>query len=146
MNYYNYLELKIYMGKKNLFDLLALKETISANKYVQKIKPLQEEKLKISNILDQLNGLKENKSSIKHLSAWELKSASNIQEKIFNQITFAEKKIESIKIEISRLEKKFIDHEIRKKRSTDKSIMIKRITNLDIQKKADEELQSLKKA
>ena len=146
MNYYNYLELKIYMKKKNLFDLLALKETISANKYIQKIKPLQDEKLKISNILDQLNGLKENKSSIKNLSAWELKSASNIQEKIFNQITFAEKKIESIKIEISRLEKKFIDHEIRKKRSTDKSIMITRITNLDIQKKADEELQSLKKA
>ena len=50
MNYYNYLELKIYMKKKNLFDLLALKETISANKYIQKIKPLQDEKLKISNI------------------------------------------------------------------------------------------------
>lgn len=134
------------MKKKNLFDLLALKESVSANKYIQRLKPLQEEKLKISNILAQLNDLKENKNSNKEISAWELKSSSNIQKKIFDQIAFAENKIEDIKIEISRLEKKFIDHEIRRKRSIDKSKMIERITNLDIQKKVDEELQSLKKA
>ena len=133
------------MKKKNLFDLLALKESVSANKYIQRLKPLQEEKLKISNILAQLNDLKENKNSNKEISAWELKSSSNIQKKIFDQIAFAENKIEDIKIEISRLEKKFIVHEIRRKRSIDKSKMIERITNLDIQKKVDEELQSLKK-
>ena len=146
MNCCNYLEFRIHMKKKNLFDLLALKESVSANKYIQRLKPLQEEKLKISNILAQLNDLKENKNSNKEISAWELKSSSNIQKKIFDQIAFAENKIEDIKIEISRLEKKFIDHEIRRKRSIDKSIMIERITNLDIQKKVDEELQSLKKA
>tara|TARA_B100001027_G_C16241891_1_gene319878 strand:+ start:620 stop:1060 length:441 start_codon:yes stop_codon:yes gene_type:complete len=145
MNCCNYLEFKIFMKKKNLFDLLALKESVSANKYIQRLKPLQDEKSKISNILAQLNDLKENKNSNKEISAWELKSSSNIQKKIFDQIAFAENKIEDIKIEISRLEKKFIDHEIRRKRSIDKSIMIERITNLNIQKKLDEELQSLKK-
>ena len=43
------------MKKKNLFDLLALKETVSSNKYIQKLKPLKEEKIKIINILEQLN-------------------------------------------------------------------------------------------
>ena len=35
------------MKKKNLFELLALKETVSSNKYIQKLKPLKEEKIKI---------------------------------------------------------------------------------------------------
>ena len=71
------------MNKKNLFDLLALKEKISSSKYIQKLRPLNDEKLKIMNILEQLNVLKENKNTTISMSAWELKSASNIQEKIF---------------------------------------------------------------
>jgi len=51
------------MKKKNLFDLLALKETVSSNKYIQQLKPLKEEKIKIIRILEQLNALKENKHS-----------------------------------------------------------------------------------
>ena len=69
------------MRKKNLFDLLALKETVTSNKYIQKLKPLKEEKIKIINILEQLNALKENKNLSKDLSGWELKSASNIEKK-----------------------------------------------------------------
>ena len=112
------------MNKKNLFDLLTLKEKISSSKYIQKLRPLNDEKLKVIKILEQLNDLKENKDSKMSLSAWELKSASNIQEKIFDQIALAETRIENIEIEIRSLEKKFIEHEIRKKRAFDKSILI----------------------
>ena len=97
------------MNKKNLFDLLALKEKILSSKYIQKLRPLNDEKLKITNILEQLNDLKENKNTSISMSAWELKSASNIQEKIFDQITIAETRIKNIKIEISDLEKKFVE-------------------------------------
>ena len=71
------------MKKKNLFDLLALRETVTSNKYIQKLKPLKEEKIKIIKILEQLNALKENKNLNKDLSGWELKSASNIEKKNF---------------------------------------------------------------
>ena len=46
------------MKRKNLFDLLALKEKVSSNKYLQKLKPLHEEKIKVEKILVQLNELK----------------------------------------------------------------------------------------
>ena len=55
------------MKKKNLFELLALKETASSNKYIQKLKPLKEEKIKIINILEQLNALKVDKNLNKDL-------------------------------------------------------------------------------
>ena len=48
------------MKKKNLFDILALKETVNSNKYLQKLTPLKEEKIKVLKILDQLTELKEN--------------------------------------------------------------------------------------
>ena len=54
------------MNKKNLFDLLALKEKISSSKYIQKLRPLNDEKLKIMNILEQLNVLKENNGESPH--------------------------------------------------------------------------------
>ena len=134
------------MKKKNLFDLLALKETVSSNKYIQQLKPLKEEKIKIIRILEQLNALKENKNSNKDLSGWELKSASNIQKKIFDQISLAQSRIDNLNTEIDYLEKKFLDHEIRKKRSIDKSELINKTLVLEKEKKADEELQSLRKA
>ena len=134
------------MNKKNLFDLLALKEKISSSKYIQKLRPLNDEKLKIMNILEQLNVLKENKNTTISMSAWELKSASNIQEKIFDQIAIAETRIKNIKIEISDLEKKFVEHEIRKKRAFDKSISINKEKKLENEKKLDDELQTYSKS
>lgn len=134
------------MNKKNLFDLLTLKEKISSSKYIQKLRPLNDEKLKVMKILEQLNDLKENKNSKMSLSAWELKSASNIQEKIFDQIALAETRIENIEIEIRSLEKKFIEHEIRKKRAFDKSILINKVKKLENEKKIDEELQTYRKS
>ena len=134
------------MKKKNLFDLLALKETVSSNKYIQKLKPLKEEKIKILNILEQLNALKETKNLSKDLSGWELKSASNIEKKIFDQISLAENRIGNIETEINYLEKKFLDHEIRKKRSLEKSAYINKTAYLEYEKKEDEELQALRKA
>ena len=133
------------MNKKNLFDLLALKEKISSSKYIQKLRPLNDEKLKIMSILEQLNDLKENKNTSISMSAWELKSASNIQEKIFDQIAIAETRIKNIKIEISDLEKKFVEHEIRKKRAFDKSISINKEKKLENDKKLDDELQTYSK-
>ena len=133
------------MNKKNLFDLLALKEKISSSKYIQKLRPLNDEKFKIMNILEQLNDLKENKNTSISMSAWELKSASNIQEKIFDQIAIAETRIKNIKIEISDLEKKFVEHEIRKKRAFDKSLSINNKKKLDDEKKSDDELQTYSK-
>lgn len=134
------------MNKKNLFDLLALKEKISSSKYIQKLRPLNDEKLKIMNILEQLNVLKENKNTTISMSAWELKSASNIQEKIFDQIAIAETRIKNIKIEISDLEKKFVEHEIRKKRAFDKSLSINKEKKLENDKKLDDELQTYSKS
>ena len=134
------------MNKKNLFDLLALKEKISSSKYIQKLRPLNDEKFKIMNILEQLNDLKENKNTSISMSAWELKSASNIQEKIFDQITIAETRIKNIKIEISDLEKKFVEHEIRKKRAFDKSLSINKEKKLENDKKLDDELQTYSKS
>ena len=134
------------MKKKNLFELLALKETVSSNKYIQKLKPLKEEKIKIINILEQLNALKENKNLNKDLSGWELKSASNIEKKIFDQISLAETRIRNLETEINYLEKKFLDHEIRKKRSLEKSAFINKTAYLENEKKEDEELQALRKA
>lgn len=134
------------MKKKNLFELLALKETISSNKYIQKLKLLKEEKTKIINILEQLNALKENKNLNKDLSGWELKSASNIEKKIFDQISLAETRIRNLETEINYLEKKFLDHEIRKKRSLEKSAFINKTSYLENEKKEDEELQALRKA
>ena len=134
------------MNKKNLFDLLALKEKISSSKYIQKLRPLNDEKFKIMNILEQLNDLKENKNTSISMSAWELKSASNIQEKIFDQIAIAETRIKNIKIEISDLEKKFVEHEIRKKRAFDKSLSINKDKKLENDKKLDDELQTYSKS
>ena len=134
------------MNKKNLFDLLALKEKISSSKYIQKLRHLNDEKLKIIKILEQLNDLKDNKNTSISMSAWELKSASNIQEKIFNQIAIAETRIENIKIEISDLEKKFVEHEIRKKRAFDKSLSINKDKKLENDKKLDDELQTYSKS
>ena len=134
------------MNKKNLFDLLALKEKISSSKYIQKLRPLNDEKFKIMNILEQLNDLKENKNTSISMSAWELKSASNIQEKIFDQIAIAETRIKNIKIEISDLEKKFVEHEIRKKRAFDKSLSINKEKKLENDKKLDDELQKYSKS
>ena len=133
------------MKRKNLFDLLALKEKVSSNKYLQKLKPLQEEKIKVEKILVQLNELKNDKNSNLSTSAWELKSASNIQEKIFEQISLANLRLKNISHEISKLEKKFIEHQFRKNRSEEKSKQIRRSLSIEIENKLEAELQGINK-
>ena len=133
------------MKKKNLFDLLALKEKVSSNKYLQKLKPLQEEKIKVEKILVQLNELKNDKNTSISTSAWELKSASNIKEKIFEQISIANLRLKNISHEILQLEKKFTEHEIRKNRSEEKSKQIRRSLNIEIENKLEAEMQGINK-
>ena len=133
------------MKRKNLFDLLALKEKISSNKYLQKLKPLQEEKIKVEKILVQLNELKNDKNSNLSTSAWELKSASNIQEKIFEQISLARLRLKNISHEILQLEKKFIEHQLRKNRSEEKSKQIRRSLSIEIENKFEAEMQGINK-
>ena len=133
------------MKRKNLFDLLALKEKVSSNKYLQKLKPLQEEKIKVEKILVQLNELKNDKNSNISTSAWELKSASNIQEKIFEQISLANLRLKNISHEILKLEKKFIEHQLRKNRSEEKSKQIRRSLSIEIENKLEAELQGINK-
>ena len=133
------------MKRKNLFDLLALKEKVSSNKYLQKLKPLQEEKIKVEKILVQLNELKNDKNSNLSTSAWELKSASNIQEKIFEQISLANLRLKNISHEILKLEKKFIEHQLRKNRSEEKSKQIRRSLSIEIENKLEAELQGINK-
>ena len=131
--------------RKNLFDLLALKEKVSSNKYLQKLKPLQEEKIKVEKILVQLNELKNDKNSNLSTSAWELKSASNIQEKIFEQISLANLRLKNISDEIYNLEKKFIEHQLRKNRSEEKSKQIRRSLSIEIENKLEAEMQGINK-
>ena len=133
------------MKRKNLFDLLGLKEKVSSNKYLQKLKPLQEEKIKVEKILVQLNELKNDKNSNLSTSAWELKSASNIQEKIFEQISLANLRLKNISHEISKLEKKFIEHQFRKNRSEEKSKQIRRSLSIEIENKLEAEMQGINK-
>ena len=133
------------MKRKNLFDLLALKEKVSSNKYLQKLKPLQEEKIKVEKILVQLNELKNDKNSNLSTSAWELKSASNIQEKIFEQISLAHLRLKNISDEIYNLEKKFIEHQFRKNRSEEKSKQIRRSLSIEIENKLEAEMQGINK-
>ena len=134
------------MKRKNLFDLLALKEKVSSNKFLQKLKPLQEEKTKVEKILVQLNELKNGENTKLSTSAWELKSASNIQEKIFEQISLANLRLEKISSEIFQLERKFIEHEIRKNRSEEKSKQIKRSISIENENKLEAEIQGINKA
>ena len=131
------------MKKKNLFDLLALKEKVTSNKFLQRMQPLKEEKIKVEKILVQLNELKNDGITNLSTSAWELKSASNIQEKIFNQISLAKLRLEKISSEIFQLEKKFIEHEIRKSRSEEKSKQIKKFLSKEIENKAEAEIQGI---
>ena len=133
------------MKRKNLFDLLALKEKIASNKYLLKMQPLKEEKNKIEQILIQLNELKSEDKSNQSTSAWELKSASNIQEKIFEQISLADLRLKNINHEILMLEQKFIEHEIRKNRSKEKSKQIKRSISIENENKLEAEIQSINK-
>ena len=133
------------MQRKNLFDLLALKEKVASNKFLQRIQPLKEEKIKIEKILVQLNELKNDGITYLSTSAWELKSASNIQEKIFDQISLANLRLEKISSEIFQLERKFIEHEIRKSRSEEKSKQIKKSLSIENENKADAEIQGINK-
>ena len=74
------------MQRKNLFDLLALKEKVASNKFLHRMQPLKEEKIKVEKILVQLNELKNDGITNLSTSAWELKSASNIRKNLQSNI------------------------------------------------------------
>ena len=57
--------------------------------------------------------MKNEDNSNQSTSAWELKSASNIQEKIFEQISLADLRLKKINHEIIVLEQKFIEHKVK---------------------------------
>ena len=65
------------MKKRNVFELLALKEKISANNYSKKLQSLSEESSKVTKILNQLEELSENRENSNFLPAWQLKSSAN---------------------------------------------------------------------
>ena len=87
------------MKKRNVFELLALKEKISANNYSKKLQGLSEESSKVTKILNQLEELSENRENSNFLPAWQLKSSANIQEKINHQKEIAKYKLLQIKKE-----------------------------------------------
>ena len=89
--------------------------------------------------------MKNEDNSNQSTSAWELKSASNIQEKIFEQISLADLRLKKINHEIIVLEQKFIEHEIRKNRSKEKSKQIKRSISIENENKLEAEIQSINK-
>ena len=109
------------MKKRNVFDLLALKEKINSNKYFQKIKSLSDEVDKVSKILKQLNELNETKNKESSMNAWELKSFASIQKKVHEQTSLAKNRLSSLQRDIKILEKSLSTHEIRRKRSIEKS-------------------------
>ena len=109
------------MKKRNIFDLLALKEKINSNKYSQKIKSLSDEVDKVSKILKQLNELNETKNKEISMNAWELKSHANIQKKVHEQTALAKNRLSNLQKDITILEKSLSTHEIRRKRSIEKS-------------------------
>ena len=92
-----------------------------------------------------MNELKNDKNSNLSTSAWELKSASNIQEKIFEQISLANLRLKNISHEILKLEKKFIEHQLRKNRSEEKSKQIRRSLSIEIENKLEAEMQDINK-
>ena len=133
------------MKKRNVFDLLALKEKINSNKYFQKIKSLSDEVDKVSKILKQLNELNETKNKESSMNAWELKSFASIQKKVHEQTSLAKNRLSSLQRDIKILEKSLSTHEIRRKRSIEKS-NISRLNYLeDRENKIESDLPAIKR-
>ena len=131
------------MKKRNVFDLLALKEKINANNYTQKIKSLYDEVEKVSKILKQLNELNETRNKQSSMNAWELKSYASIQKKVHEQTALAKNRLSSLHKDIKILEKSLSTHEIRRKRSLEKS-NINRLNHLkDRENKIESELPAI---
>ena len=131
--------------RRNIFDLLALKESMKTNEYSQKIKNLLNETSKISKIITQLNKLCEEQIAPNFKSAGELKAASNIQTKVYEQLALANAKLFSLNNDIKNLEKNLSIHELRRKKSSEKSSKIKRTKLQQIETKIESELPIIKK-
>ena len=127
------------MKKRNVFELFELKEKIKSKTYSQKLHLLSSEHEKVSEILLQLENLSENKHATQ-IDAWELKSISNIQEKINQQKEIAKYKISRIEKEKKSLTKIIAKHEIKRKRSIEKSEHLKSIENLEKEKKLETDI------
>ena len=128
------------MKKRNVFELLALKEKLSVKKLSEKLYNLSNEQLKVSKILEQLDNLSENNQKPSQIPAWKLKSDSNIQEKINQQKEIAKYKLLSIKKEKDVLTKNLSKHEIKRKKSLEKSNYLKNLSLLEKEKKIEDNL------
>ena len=127
------------MKKRNVFELLELKEKIKSKTYSQKLSILSSEYEKVSAILLQLESLSENQNETQ-IDAWKLKSHSNIQEKINQQKQIAKYKILNLEKEKKNLLKIITKHEIKRKRSKEKSEHLKSIETLEKEKKIETDI------
>ena len=118
---------------------------MKTNEYSQKIKNLLNETSKISKIITQLNKLCEEQIAPNFKSAGELKAASNIQTKVYEQLALANAKLFSLNNDIKNLEKNLSIHELRRKKSSEKSSKIKRTKLQQIETKIESELPIIKK-
>ena len=108
------------MKKRNIFDLIALKERIKSNSYNQEITKLIKEEKKLDKIITQLNELKANQNS-GEISAWDFKASSNIQNKVQEQLGIASSRLKELHISVKRMKKSLSKHELRRKKSIQKS-------------------------
>ena len=54
------------MKRKNLFDLLALKEKVASNKFLHRMQPLKEEKIKVNKIYS-VDGFANHNAAVKSM-------------------------------------------------------------------------------
>ena len=132
------------MKKRNIFDLIALKERIKSNSYNQEITKLIKEEKKLDKIITQLNELKANKNS-GEISAWDFKASSNIQNKVQEQLGIASSRLKELHISVRRMKKSLSTHELRRKKSIQKSKEKKLTSILQKENKLEEEFSQRKR-
>ena len=132
------------MKKRNVFDLIALKERIKSNSFSQEISKLIKEENKIVKIISQLNELKSNQHC-GEISAWDFKASSNIQNKVQEQLDVANSRLKELKINIKRMTKSLSTHELRRKKSIQKSKQKFLTSILQKENKLEDELSQRKR-
>ncbi len=132
------------MKKRNIFDLIALKERIKSNSYNQEITKLIKEEKKLDKIITQLNELKANQNS-GEISAWDFKASSNIQNKVQEQLGIANSRLKELHISVKRMKKSLSTHELRRKKSIQKSKEKKLTSILQKENKLEEEFSQRKR-
>tara|TARA_Y100001960_G_C14231808_1_gene614101 strand:+ start:114 stop:521 length:408 start_codon:yes stop_codon:yes gene_type:complete len=132
------------MKKRNIFDLIALKERIKSNSYNQEITKLIKEEKKLDKIITQLNELKANQNS-GEISAWDFKASSNIQNKVQEQLGIASSRLKELHFSVKKMKKSLSKHELRRKKSIQKSKEKKLTSILQKENKLEEEFSQRKR-